>query len=182
MPPHTLPIRTLLIPVSGVWAETPSLLSQTQGAGRGSKSSGFTLIELLVVVFIIAVASAVTVLSLRSTPNQQSLQNAQQVAALLDAARANARAQKVSLLWRCDETGFSVFSTTPSAAPVKHSNWQAGSAVCDPNQGVVGPEPITKAQVISVYSADALGKSGVDVNNAVQIATDGLGPFKLAAQ
>lgn len=182
MPLLNLPIRPGLLSACGTPVENIGAPRETNGSGVALQSGGFTLIELLVVVFIIAVASAVAVLSLRSTTNQQGVQNAQQVAALLDAARANARAQRVSLLWRCDESGFSVLSTIPSAAPVKHSNWQAGSAVCDPNQGVVGPEPITKAQVINVYSVDATTKSGVDVNNAVQIATDGLGPFKLATE
>ena len=162
MPLLNLPIRPGLLSACGTPVENIGAPRETNGSGVALQSGGFTLIELLVVVFIIAVASA--------------------VAALLDAARANARAQRVSLLWRCDESGFSVLSTIPSAAPVKHSNWQAGSAVCDPNQGVVGPEPITKAQVINVYSVDATTKSGVDVNNAVQIATDGLGPFKLATE
>ena len=162
-------------------------------SNAGAKSAGFTLIELMIVVFIIAVASAVAVFSLRPSDNEQSVQNAQQLAALLDAARAEARAEKNALIWSCDQSGFTVQGLTVGSSQTKHFAWQSGTFYCDPVQGVIGPEPITKAQVINVYSTEANGGSNSDpststtpsvgkVKNFVQIKTDGLGPFKLAAQ
>ena len=157
-------------------------------SSKAHPSSGFTLIELLIVVFIIALSSAVAVMSLRPSHNQQNLQNAQQLAALLDSTRTNARAEKTPMLWMCDQSGLSVqvalptLFILPSSAQAKHYNWQAGSAYCDPTQGVIGPEPIVKAQSINVYNSSLSIKESSDVNTAVQIATDGLGPFKLIGQ
>ncbi len=157
-------------------------------SSKAHPSSGFTLIELLIVVFIIALSSAVAVMSLRPSHNQQNLQNAQQLAALLDSTRANARAEKTPMLWMCDQSGLSVqvalptLPILPSSAQAKHYNWQSGSAYCDPAQGVIGPEPIVKAQSINVYNSSLSSKESSDVNTAVQIATDGLGPFKLIGQ
>ena len=157
-----------------------------QTSSVAHSSSGFTLIELLIVVFMIALSSAVAVMSLRPSQDQQNLQNAQQLAALLDSIRASARAQKIPMLWMCDQSGLSVQGASPSTftftAQAKHYNWQSGSAYCDPAQGVIGAEPIVKAQSINVYNSSTPEKASSDVNTAVQIATDGLGPFKLIGQ
>ena len=193
-------------------AQENHLLIQTKNrsAVQTLYSRGFTLVELMVVVFIIAVASALAVMSLSTGSNQQNLQNAEQLAALLDAVRAEARAQQTPLIWSCDQTCFTVQGALPNSAQTKHYNWKGGlveqsgantsnasnannsnnavsavSSFCDPAQGVIGPEPITKAQVINVYSQDNTNnneKSPQDVNKAVQISTDGLGPFKLSQQ
>ena len=157
-----------------------------QTSSVAHSSSGFTLIELLIVVFMIALSSAVAVMSLRPSQDQQNLQYAQQLAALLDSIRASARAQKIPMLWMCDQSGLSVQGASPSTftftAQAKHYNWQSGSAYCDPAQGVIGAEPIVKAQSINVYNSSTPEKASSDVNTAVQIATDGLGPFKLIGQ
>ena len=143
---------------------------------------GFTLIELLVVVFIISVASAVAVMSIRRSANQQVLQNAQQLAAFLDSVRATARAEKTALLWICGQDGLTVQSALPTSSKPKHIDWQQGRASCEPAKGVIGPEPITKAQMISVYSENTSDSGTMDVAHSVQIGSDGLGPFKLNEQ
>jgi len=190
IPTHRVITRVITRVISRLmWADgvslpntVPSKRSVFKRSVLSGRANGFTLIELLVVVFIIAMASALAVMSLRPSSNQQALQNAQQLAALLDSTRANARAQKTSLLWVCGTTGITVQEAVPSSNPSQHFNWQAGNSFCDPSQGVIGPEPITKAQGINVYSSEPGGKASSDVNTAVHIGTDGLGPFKLDGQ
>ena len=159
-----------------------STTSKLKGGSFSTKNCGFTLIELLVVVFIISVASVVAVLSIRGSANQEVMQNAQQLASFLDSVRATARAEKNALVWRCDASGLSVQGVLPISSKPKHLNWQQGIASCEPAQGVIGPEPITKAQIISVYDENNSGKVNKDVTQSVQIGTDGLGPYKLSGQ
>lgn len=154
------------------------------------ESHGFTLIELLVVVAIICIASVAVALSLRPSTNA-ALQNAEQLAAVLETSRANAQAQNAPLLWRCDATGISVQSLTPNSLNPLQYSWAAASkgslVICDPAQGIISVDPLIRAQSINVYTKtgsdndpnNAMGVAQNSLNDAVQIATDGLGPFKV---
>ena len=62
-------------------------------------SAGFTLIELLIVVALIAIASAVASLALRDPASTQLEQEAARLSALLEAARAEARASGLPVRW-----------------------------------------------------------------------------------
>lgn len=163
-------------------------------------AQGFTLIELVVVLFILAVASAVAVMSLRSSDSQLLLQSAEQLAAVLDSARASARAQSSAVIWTCDPSGITLRGAGSDASQSKHINWQSARASCNPEQGVLGADPLIRAQSIWVYQAPvqstvtALGNSATgaeqldanttprELSDSVQIFSDGLGPFKRAVQ
>ncbi len=57
-----------------------------------TRQSGFTLIELLVVITLIAIASSVVTLAMRDPAATRLEQEAARLAALLESARAEARA------------------------------------------------------------------------------------------
>ncbi len=168
--------------------ETPSKEAQSKEAS----SVGFTLIELLVVITIVCIASAVVVFSIRPSESRRAGENAEQLAAVLDSVRGLARAQSSPITWQCDESGITVQGALPYTLQTKHYNWQNSGSVCDPKEGIIGPEPITRAQSIYVYakpnldnanvSAQTLGTgtgTGTATGNAIQIRTNGLGPYKL---
>src|SRR4051812_49128923 len=66
---------------------------------RRSRSGGFTLIELLIVVVLIAVASSVASLALRDPASTTLEREGARLAALLEAARAEARASGLVASW-----------------------------------------------------------------------------------
>jgi general secretion pathway protein H len=154
-----------------------------------SKCTGFTLIELLVVIAIISITSISVIFSLRPLDNA-SLQNAEQLAAVLESARASARAQKTPLLWRCDVSGITVQSLSPRTLPPLKYNWSSALkdsvVLCNPTQGVIPVEPIMQSQTINVYTKYVSLKdsnnfeefTSFNVNQAIQIGSDGLRPFK----
>jgi general secretion pathway protein H len=158
---------------------TTNRIDQTvtpQRAFTRATQGGFTLIELLVVVTIVCIGSALAVLSIRPSQSRQSVQNAEQFAAVLDSVRDLARAQSSSIIWQCDDLGVTIQGALPYTLQTKRYIWQNSSASCEPNQGVIGPEPITRAQSISIYTKPLEGSSA---DKALVITTNGLGPFKL---
>ena len=75
------------------------------GAGRGERvhgpgaARGFTLIELLVVIAIVALASAAVTLAVRDPQATQLEREAARLSALLESARAEARASGLAVFW-----------------------------------------------------------------------------------
>jgi len=67
---------------------------------------GFTLLELLVVIALIAIATAGASLALRDSADSALDRDAQRLAALLETARAQARASERTVVWRTQPTGF----------------------------------------------------------------------------
>ena len=137
---------------------------------------GFTLIELLVVVVLIAVASAVASLALRDPAATQLEHEAARLAALFEAARAEARASGIAVIWepRTDpsqDLGFR-FVGLPASSELP-TRW-LGSGVFAEVIGApavaLGPEPLIGAQRV-VLRLDA---------RSLALATDGLGPFVVA--
>ncbi len=134
---------------------------------------GFTLIELLVVVVLIAVASAVASLALRDPAATQLEHEAARLAALFEAARAEARASGISVIWEprtdpAQEIGFR-FVGLPASSELP-TRWLAAGVsaeVIGAPAVALGPEPLIGAQRI-VLRLD--GRS-------LALATDGLGPF-----
>ena len=153
---------------------------------KESTSVGFTLIELLVVITIVCIASAVVVFSIRPSESRRAGENAEQLAAILDSARGLARAQSSPITWQCDDSGITVQGALPYTLQTKHYNWQNPGSRCDPKEGIIGPEPITRPQSIYVYAKPGVDNANVstqalgsDSGNALQIKTNGLGPYKL---
>ena len=66
---------------------------------RGRPAGGFTMIELLIVIALIAVASSVVSLALRDPAAARLDQEAVRLSALLESARAEARASALPVRW-----------------------------------------------------------------------------------
>ena len=138
-----------------------------------NRNTGFTLIELLVVVALIAIASAVVSLALRDPAATRLDQEAARLVALLESARAEARASGLAVIWeprsgQADQEGFRFIGLPPSNDLPTH--WLgAGVSAEVIGAGAVrlGPEPLIGAQRI-VLHLDA---------RRLALATDGLGPF-----
>ena len=159
------------------------------------RSPGFTLVELMVVMALVALASATVILSWRDPQQDQLQQEAERLAALLEAARAESRLQGQALFWQAqpqtqtstsadfswrDARGQAWPPDTPGpAALTGPSAWprrwlQAGvqAQVVNPDASALGrlqlgPEPwIGPQQVWLSLGAQRL-----------RLATDGLSPF-----
>lgn len=138
------------------------------------RSAGFTMVELLVVIVIVVVATTVTSLALRDPSATKLDEEAVRLAALLEAARADARASGLSVSWiphaaHEGDQGFQFIGLPPATELA--NNWlnggvQAGVVGGAP-QIVLGPEPMIGPQRIVLRLED----------RQVEVATDGLGPF-----
>lgn len=138
-----------------------------------TRQSGFTLIELLVVITLIAIASSVVTLAMRDPAATRLEQEAARLAALLESARAEARASGLQGRWEprgssTDAPGFR-FLGFPDTTP-RPTNWLnegVSAEIVGARAVVLGPEPMIGAQRI-VLRLDA---------QRLVLATDGLGPF-----
>ena len=144
---------------------------------------GFTLIELLVVVAIIAIASAAVTLSLRDPSEARLEREGLRLAALLEAARAEARASGLAVRWvpKAEgdgvRPGFRFVGLPPQQTPPTTWLDEGVSAEVFAGRGslpaaVLGPEPVIGPQriVLSLQSQQ------------LTLATDGLGPFTITPE
>ncbi len=139
------------------------------------RSAGFTLLELLVVIAIITLATAGVGLALRDSGQVALEREAERLAALLEAARAQSRASGVAVRWRVTAEGF-VFDGLPVGA--LPTGWlepdtRAQSATADGRAAdalQLGPEPIIAAQQVQLTAEGPPARS-------LRVATDGLRPF-----
>lgn len=143
---------------------------------RVNRSRGFTMIELLIVVALIAIASAVTVLALRDPAATQLEREGARLAALLESARAEARASGVAVRWipGGTEGGFR-FDGLPATLALPSQWLEPGvNAEIRNDQGMLpaallGPEPVIGVQRI-VLRLEA---------QRLTLSTDGFGPFSV---
>jgi general secretion pathway protein H len=150
--------------------------SATRSAARG-----FTLIELLIVVALIAIASAVASLALRDPASTRLDQEAVRLAALLEGARAEARASGLEVYWHAEsgtegeqQTNGFRFVGLPGAEP-RPSRWLNDGVVAEivgAKAVQLGPEPVISAQRI-VLRLQA---------RQVALVTDGLSPFTVTSE
>jgi general secretion pathway protein H len=140
---------------------------------------GFTLIELLVVIAIIAFATAGVSFAIRDSSQTALDREAERLAALFEAARAQSRASGVAVRWRLTDNGFAFDGLPPQALPTQ---WQQAGFAALPLDGngralpvlQLGPEPIIAAQQVLLSTEGPLARS-------VRITTDGLRPFTVQA-
>jgi general secretion pathway protein H len=139
-------------------------------AAPAHQSAGFTLLELLVVVALIGMATAGVSLSLRDSADSALERDATRLAALLETARAQARANGLLVTWRGTAGGF-VFEGLP--APGLPQNWLARTSQAVSRQTVVlGPEPLIPPQSIALTPVD-------HPTRTLWVVTDGLRPFQV---
>ena len=137
------------------------------------RNRGFTLIELMIVVTLIAVASAAVTLALRDPSATQLEQEAARLAALLESARAEARASGLAVRWEprpadADASGFRFIGLPPSAKlPQRWLAEGVSAEVVGARAVVLGPEPMIGAQRIVLSLED----------RRLTLATDGLAAF-----
>jgi len=138
------------------------------------RAAGFTFIELLVVLAIIAIASATVSLAIRDPAATRLEHEAARLVALLESARAEARASGLVVQWRPNGAdaaapGFR-FIGLPGDQPTQ---WLEPAVVAQV-EGLplltLGPEPLIGAQRVVLQ----LGEQ------RLVIATDGLGAFAVA--
>ncbi|HJW10641.1 MAG TPA: prepilin-type N-terminal cleavage/methylation domain-containing protein [Albitalea sp.] len=143
-----------------------------------SRNQGFTLIELMVVVVLIAIASALASLALRDPAATQLEQEGARLAALLEAARAEARASGLAVSWEPHgadpvESPNYRFIGLPSDDIPQHWLTPGVSAdVIGARAVVLGPEPLIGPQRIVLSLAE----------RRLVLATDGLGPFVVTSE
>ena len=152
----------------------PGSKASPQPACLARPARGFTLLELLVVLAIVAMISTVVMLSLRDGLTSQLEREGERLGALLESARAEARASGAAVAW------------VPGAAPDEPAFRFVGVAAGRPNRWlddrvtaqvlgrpalVLGPDAILPAQRVVLRLAD----------RRLDLATDGLGPFTAVA-
>lgn len=137
------------------------------------RADGFTLVELMVVVAVVAIGSAGVAVTLRDSAQAALRIEAQRLAAVLDSARAQARATGRPVRWRAVEGGF-VLEGLPQVQGIQR--WQVQNIAARSTQadGMVelGAEPIMVPQSVRLWQLDR-------PQTAAQITTDGVHPFTL---
>ncbi len=144
----------------------------------GGQQAGFTLVELMIVVALIAIASAVASLALRDPAATRLEHEAARLAALLESARAEARASGLAARWeprplQVETEGFR-FVGLPASSDLP-SRWLGVGVVAEvvgARAVVLGPEPFIGVQRIRLRLDD----------QQLTLATDGLGPFVVDAE
>jgi general secretion pathway protein H len=138
----------------------------------GARTPGFTLIELMIVVVLVALAASVVSLALRDPAETRLAQEGERLAALLESARAEARASGLTVRWvpgaASDGADFR-FVGLPASVPLPNK-WldpRVSAEVIGARTVALGPEALIGAQRIVLRLDD----------RRLELATDGLGPF-----
>lgn len=133
----------------------------------------------MVVVAIIAIATAGVSFAMRDSGQTTLEREGDRLAALLESARAQARASGAAVRWRVTPEGFAFDGLPPDALP---SNWLASGISAQPESASgtpiaalqLGPDPIIAAQQVVLSTEGPPARS-------LRIATDGLRPFAVAS-
>jgi len=146
---------------------------------RRPASRGFTLIELLLVAVLIAVASGMVALALRDPAAGRLEREGARLVALLESARAEARANGLTVTWQpvaagtpgapSDVQGAFRFVGLPATLtlPTRWLDAAVAAQVVGAPTLVLGPDPLIGAQRVVLRLE----------NRRLVLATDGLGPF-----
>lgn len=155
-----------------VKARTP-----TSGPGSNLKPArGFTLLELMVVVALIAISTAVVSLAVPDPSATRLEREAVRLSAILESARAQARAGAMTVVWVPQAKGPDVdyqFIGLPDALQpsLRWDDRAIQAEVLGGRSIILGPEPVIGAQSVVLRLED----------RQVMIRTDGLSPFAPAS-
>lgn len=135
---------------------------------------GFTMVELLVVVALFAIAAGAVSFALRDGAAARLERDAARLAALLESARAEARASALPVRFEIasadatDRAQFRFIGLPPSSTlPQRFLDDEVTAEVVGARALLLGPEPLLPAQRVVL----ALGE------RRLVLATDGLAPF-----
>ncbi len=138
------------------------------GGSRAAAQRGFTLLELLVVVSIMALGTAGVGLAMRDSGQTQLEREAERLAVLLEAGRAQSRASGMPVYWRTAPGGFRFEGLPPEKLP---SQWlDPATLVRGPSHLALGPEPLIGRQQVVLSRQD-------HPEHTLRVGTDGLRPF-----
>lgn len=147
--------------------------------GASRPAGGFTLLELLIVLTLLAVAAGTVALAIRDPATTQLEREAERLAALLEAGRAESRASGVPVRWQptrlADDGGNAFrFVGLPDAVslPTHWLNEGVRAEIIGAPFLSLGPDPIIGAQRVTLLLDD----------RRVTLATDGLQPFAIVAE
>jgi general secretion pathway protein H len=141
---------------------------------RRPRASGFTLIEVIVVMALIAIGTSLVGLALRDGAQSRLEEEGARLSALLESARAEARASGIAVRWvpadasTSDGTQFR-FVGLPQNAEMP-TRWLAEGVTAEvlgSRSLLLGPEPVLPAQRLVLR---------LDERRLV-LASDGLAPF-----
>ena len=161
-------------------------------SGQRGGQRGFTLLELLVVVAIVALASAIVTMALPDPASTRLEREASRLAAILEAARVQARASGTLAGWapgpgrpgsfgpddRAEDADFHFQGLPPQHGLPQHWAERELSGRIEvqlpPGQRalVLGPEPVIPAQQLVLRLED----------RSVRLGSDGLAPFAVISE
>lgn len=132
------------------------------------------MIELLIVIALIAIAAGTVSLALRDGSASRLERDGARLAALLESARAEARASGLAVRFEmasanaADGAQFRFIGLPPSARmPDRWLDPEVGAEIVGARALMLGPEPLLPAQRIVLRLGD----------QRLTLATDGLSPF-----
>lgn len=136
------------------------------------KQRGFTLLELMVVIAMIAITTAVVSLAIPDPSATRLEREAARLIAQLEAARTQARAGAMTVLWvpqpNGSEADYQFLGLPPALQPsLKWMESEVTASVIGARSIVLGPEPVIGPQKVRLTLGD----------RQIEVATDGLAPF-----
>ena len=141
--------------------------------------AGFTLIEVMLVMAIIAIATALVSLALRDGTQSRLDEEGARLSALLESARAEARASGVTVRWlpadaqASDGAHFRFVGLPPGAElPTRWLAQGVSAEVIGARALLLGPEPVLPAQRLVLLLED----------RRLVLVSDGLSPFGPAVE
>jgi len=138
------------------------------------RTLGFSLLELMVVVMLVALATALTTLSMRDASQNKLEEEGARLSALLETARTQSRIIGTEVRWApvTDGTSFQFLGLPARAAaelPTKWLDESTRAEIVGEPQLLLGPEPLLPAQRVVLRLS----------NHEIAVGTDGLSPFAI---